>query len=139
MDEQAMRKRVDRARRVQEWNERTAAATRVPVPKRTAFVVYHRTSLEVAELILASGFKDATGTYMTGEEHTGVFVSDVPLDVSEGAKSNDALLRAHGLSEKAIAEHEWVQEDSPYREWCVPAALLNECAIEVVDESTEEL
>lgn len=45
--------------------------------------VYHRT--DYAAAILGDGFRDATGTYLTGEEHSGVWVSDRPLDEDEGA------------------------------------------------------
>ena len=137
MDEREIQAHVDRVRRLQAWREERAASTHVPEAKRSSFVLYHRTGWEAAERILARGFTDATGTYMTGEEHTGVFVSDVPLDTGQGAASNDVLLRVH-IEADAVAEFEWVQEGS-YREWCVPAALLNgRGMVEVVDEDAED-
>ena len=47
-------------------------------------MVYHRTSVENAVSILRSGFRDSTGRYMTEHYFTGVWVSNVPLDVNEG-------------------------------------------------------
>lgn len=89
--------------------------------------LYHRTSSEAAEAILASGFRDATGKYMTSSEHTGVWVANRPLDANEGA-DGDALLELT-IDEALIADYEWVQEPSfGYREWLVPAAVLNTSA-----------
>jgi hypothetical protein len=61
---------------------------------------------------------------MTSKLHGGVWVSNVPLDVNEGA-DGDRLLTIE-VSEEAIADYEWVQDPSfGYREWLVPAELLN--------------
>lgn len=131
---------VQRVLQVRAWNERMIEQTRVPESERTNVAVYHRTSLEAAEQILRSGFRDSTGIYCCGEiEATGVFVSDIPLDTGQGAKSNDVLLRIYLPSEEEIAEYEWVNEGSPYREWCVPAELLNGSGrIEVTLDPEEE-
>ena len=48
-------------------------------------IVYHRTTQEAASSILADGFRDGEGTYLTSEIHRGVWVSDSPLDANEGA------------------------------------------------------
>jgi hypothetical protein len=48
--------------------------------------VFHRTASP--EAILASGFQDATGRYMTDREWTGVWLSDRPLNFDEGAKGD---------------------------------------------------
>lgn len=85
---------------------------------------YHRT--DSARDILAHGFRDTTGYYLTVQEWSGVFLSDVPLDCNEGTKGED-LLEVE-INEAVIAEFEWEEEDKPYREWCVPAAILNERA-----------
>jgi hypothetical protein len=50
-------------------------------------------------------------------------VSVRPLDNSEGA-SGETLLRIE-IAEPLIAAYEWVEEGKPYREWLVPAAVLN--------------
>lgn len=90
---------------------------------------YHRTTDDAAEAILRDGFRDATGTYMfVGLELTGVFISDEPLDANEGA-SGDALLAVDLPDDVSLDDWEIVEEDddgNTYREWCVPAKLLNE-------------
>jgi hypothetical protein len=52
-----------------------------------------------------------------------VWVSDRPLDNSEGA-SGETLLQIE-VAEPMIAAYEWVKEGKPYREWLIPAAILN--------------
>jgi hypothetical protein len=53
-------------------------------------ILYHRTTRDKAGSIKVRGFIDATGTYLTDQEFSGVWVSDVPLDANEGAHG-DAL------------------------------------------------
>jgi hypothetical protein len=85
--------------------------------------LYHRTTAEIASRILAHGFKDATGYYLTFSKHTGVWLSDWPLDMNEGAKG-DTLLEVI-LDEEPISDYEWIEEGKTYREWLVPASLIN--------------
>ena len=90
-------------------------------------IMYHRTTAANAEKILSSGFRDVTGYYGTGQQHSGVWLSNAPPDVNEGAKDH-TLFRVK-LSETLVAAHEWIEkEDSAYREWLVPASLINEQA-----------
>lgn len=92
---------------------------------------YHRTAS--AEAILTEGFRDGEGTYATGEWQRGVFLSDFPLNGNEGAgtpqewaaQGGDLPLLAVDINDELIADCEWVEEGSAYREWCVPADLLN--------------
>ncbi len=86
--------------------------------------LYHRTN--AAEPILSHGFRDGTGSDLTLGQHTGVWVSDVPLDGQEGAVG-EALLAVE-VDEVLITQYEWIEEEKPYREWLVPAALLNQQA-----------
>jgi hypothetical protein len=86
-------------------------------------LVFHRTTQAAAEQILRSGFRDHTARYLTEREWTGVWVSDRPLDNSEGA-SGETLLQIE-VAEQLIAAYEWVEEGKPYREWLIPAAVLN--------------
>src|SRR5262245_23965343 len=88
--------------------------------------VFHRTTGESAAQILRGGFRDTTGRYLTNQEWTGVWISDRPLDNSEGA-SGETLLQIE-IAEDIIAAYEWVEEGKPYREWLVPARVLNERA-----------
>ena len=97
-------------------------------------ILYHRTHAAIAEPILCDGFRDGTGTYLTTEEHSGVWLSNVPLDINEGAEG-DTLLQLD-LPEQTIADYEWREDGKRYREWLVPARLINEQAsgLCVVDE-----
>lgn len=86
-------------------------------------ICYHTT--DAAEAILREGFRDATGSYMiVGFELTGVFLGDSPMDINEGAKG-DQVLRVEFPDDVDLAEYELIEEHKPYREWCVPAALIN--------------
>jgi hypothetical protein len=96
-------------------------------------ILYHRTTAANAEQILRDGFRDNVGTYLTTREHSGVWLSDVPLDINEGAKG-DTLLKVE-LPEQVIADFEWIEEGKPYREWLIPAQRINEQAkASIVDE-----
>jgi hypothetical protein len=100
-------------------------------------ILYHRTTDVAAREILRSGFRDATGTYLTEELHTGVWLSDGPLDCNEGAGSGadtDVLFSIELPVD--VSEFEWVQGYPPgYREFLVPASLINEKGtIQVVTE-----
>ncbi len=89
------------------------------------YTVYHRTSLDAAVSIVRDGFRDATGTYMTRSEHTGVWVSDCEQDPTGGALGEALLTVTTVFSESDLDAFEWVEDDKPYREWLLPAQLLN--------------
>ena len=71
------------------------------------------------------GFKDATDRYMTDHLWTGVWLSDRPLGIQEGAHGDAVLEVTTNLSESDLADYEWIEEGKPYREWLIPAALIN--------------
>jgi len=50
-------------------------------------------------------------------------LSDRPLHNTEGA-SGDTVLQIE-IAEEVVAPYEWVKEDKPFREWLVPATVLN--------------
>jgi len=60
---------------------------------------------------------------LTNREWSGVWVSDVPLDVNEGAKGNVLLRIDLPMPDTCLSEFEWVEEDKPYREWLIPGSL----------------
>jgi hypothetical protein len=65
---------------------------------------------------MRDGFRDAVGDYLSETTHAGVWFSDVPLDVNEGAKG-DALLRITlDLTDRELSEYERIEEGKPYRE-----------------------
>jgi hypothetical protein len=98
--------------------------------------LYHSTTPEAAEKIAADGFRDSSGHYGTSREHSGVWLSDVPLDENEGTSGNTLLFVDFALSEEEIADFEWIEEWKTYREWQIPADLINENAS--VRVATEE-
>lgn len=92
-------------------------------------ILYHTTGAEMAEAILRDGFRDGTGRYMTDREWSGVCLSDEPFGELEYC---EALLRVDlNLSEHGLADYEWIEEGKGYREWLVPAAILNPAITEI--------
>ncbi len=89
--------------------------------------LFHATSGEAATQIGRDGFEDRTGYYLTDTTWTGVWVSDVPLDENDfdiKPSPTDAYF-AIDADEARIAEFEWIEEGKTYREWLIPAVLLN--------------
>ncbi len=99
-------------------------------------IFYHRTTKRAAKRILTHGFRDGVGKYLTMHVYKGVWISNVPLDVNEGA-CGDTLLEVQ-CDGRHVAKYEWIEEQKPYREWLVPAGLLNRIArIRELDETEE--
>lgn len=97
--------------------------------------VFHATSSDAAGAIMREGFRDATGSYLTAREFTGVWVSDVPLD--ENTVQNAIIIVIELPSLDFLAEWEWV-EDVPFsrhREWLVPASVLHQLPRRIHDEA----
>jgi len=88
-------------------------------------LLFHRTTKDRADAILKWGFQDNTGYYMTAEKHSGVWLSDVPLDINEGARGDTLLTVDLQLPEDVLDLYEWVEEGKPYREWLIPADIVN--------------
>ena len=70
---------------------------------------------------------------MVGFTLSGVWVSDEPLGIHEGAGGED-LLAVTVPDDLDLGYYEVVEEGKPYREWCVPADLLNEHGSVRLDE-----
>ncbi len=84
---------------------------------------YHRTSVAAAKCILREGFRDGCGTYLTDQLLSGVWISDRPLDASEGA-TGEVLLKIE-VPADLVRDYEWREDGKPYREFMVPADTLN--------------
>ncbi len=85
------------------------------------------------ESILEHGFRDTEGTSGTGMTFSGVWLSDRPLDFGQGAKGKAVFLLE--IPEEVIEPYEWVQEECPYREFLIPAEIVNRYGPpELVDE-----
>ena len=88
-------------------------------------ILYHRTYRERARIILEEGFRDASGTYLTRETFSGVWVSNEPLDSNDGAQGDTLLEVNTDLSESELSRYEWVEEGKRFREFLIPASILN--------------
>jgi hypothetical protein len=97
--------------------------------------LYHRTTKDIARRIAADGFRDIEEYYSTENLHYGVWLSDRALDEDEGAVGNAVLRVELTKDEPEIARFEWIEDGKPYREWLVPASLINECGTTVIDGS----
>ena len=69
-------------------------------------LLYHRT--DAADDILRGGFREGEGNYMSDVTLRGVWLSDVPLDIHEGA-GGDQVLEVE-LPDALAIEHEVVEE-----------------------------
>ena len=83
--------------------------------------VFHRTPY--AKSILENGFRDGEGTYLTTITHKGVWLSDRPLDVGQGARGRDLLCL--DIPDDVLEPFEWIEEEKPYREFLLPAEIVN--------------
>jgi hypothetical protein len=96
---------------------------------------FHRTRAQAD--IARNGFRDNVDVYMSGRRFTGVRLADNPLGATEGGDGLVAVdLPAH-LAATLDRDYEWHGDDKPYREWLVPAVLLNgHAAVTLVTEGT---
>jgi len=101
--------------------------------------LYHRTVDQAAAAILDQGFRDATGGYMTTHDHAGVWLSDMPLDANEGAVGDVLLEVILDVGDDVLGRYEWVEEGKRYREFLVPAVVVNRHGtVRVVDGDEED-
>ena len=84
-------------------------------------IFYHRTAFAAA--ILKRGFRNRSGYYLTSKRWRGVWLSDGPLDANEGSKGDDVLWVAIPIDQ--VRQDQWVEDGKPYREFLVPASLVN--------------
>jgi hypothetical protein len=75
---------------------------------------------------VADGFRDSESCFGTENLHSGVWLSDRPLDTDEGAVGNALLCVELNVGDREIAQFEWIEDGKPYREWLIPADLINE-------------
>jgi hypothetical protein len=99
--------------------------------------LYHRTRSAAAASIQRNGFRDSTDTYMTHHEYTGVWLSDHVLDANEGA-CGDVVL-AIEIPEEQVTPYEWIETEKGYREFLVPAEILNTYGPPRLDESLDAI
>lgn len=91
--------------------------------------LYHCTGDAVAAAIIADGFRDGTGSYLTSHQFTGVWFADRPLDVNDfGAMRSpgEQIVLEITAPDNGLEDWELVEEGKLYREWVIPAATANE-------------
>ena len=99
------------------------------------FIFYHRANAEEARAILESGFTNSSGYFRDNKIWTGVWLSSTPVDSSNNGDDEALLIVKLEADERALSRWEWTAEGRSYREWLIPAALINKCAkIESVDQ-----
>lgn len=92
-----------------------------------AMRMFHVTTLERAKAILRKGFLNNRESYLTRNTYSGVWLSDKPLSVNEGTKGSTVLAVDFAVRPR-LEQYEWIEEGKSYREWLVPAALVNKNA-----------
>jgi hypothetical protein len=89
-------------------------------------ILYRQTTASAAAAAISDhAFQDHAGSYLTDREWSGVWFSDRPLDSNEGTSGDTLLEVTIAATESDIQDWEWVEEDKGYREWQIPATILN--------------
>ena len=86
--------------------------------------LFHGTRRQAAKKILNGGFRDSSNYYLTEEIHTGVWLSDRPLDGSDGAPP-DVVPLVIEIPWALVEPYEWIEEGKSYREFLIPALIIN--------------
>jgi hypothetical protein len=87
--------------------------------------LYHRTTRENADLILREGFQDEKERYTSDFDDEGVWFSDVPKDAIECDSDEVVVAIDVGFSARSLSTFECTEVETAYREWLIPAALVN--------------
>lgn len=87
---------------------------------------------------MQQGFRDGTGNYLTENTHSGVWLSNEPLDENSGASGDTLLEVTTEMTQSEITQYEWVEEDKGFREFLIPAAEINRrMKIRIVEDGRE--
>jgi hypothetical protein len=85
--------------------------------------LYHRTTRANADLILREGFRNEEERYTSDFYDGGVWFSDVPRDACDS--DPDEAVVSVDFPAKSISTFEWSDDETAYREWLIPAGLVN--------------
>ena len=100
-------------------------------------ILFHTTFSELAEVILQRGFFDKNDFYGTDSFHSGVLLSDIPLDQSEGVWGDAVLELCFSGSASALERYRWMAECKLYRQWLIPAKFVNSrMTVQVIPRET---
>jgi hypothetical protein len=91
-------------------------------PPQAACTLYYRTTAANAARTLREGFRDHVDLYSQTRGRRGVLLTDRR---EEDAAAMGGLVTIE-MDESIVAEYEWIEEGKPYRQFLVPAAVVNE-------------
>jgi hypothetical protein len=77
-----------------------------------------------AEAILEQGFVDGDSFYHSGRLHRGVWLFDRPTGGGEDTTA-DSRTVVVDIPDDLALRHEWLEEDRGYRQFLIPAELVN--------------
>jgi hypothetical protein len=97
------------------------------MPKTEGGIVrlYHRTTRANAALIRRDGFLDRDDRYTSDFDDRGVWFSDQARQAMDVGSGGSVMSIDLALSQQELAVFEWTQDEAPYREWLIPAPLVN--------------
>lgn len=111
--------------------------------------LFHVTSQQKARLIQRRNFMNGFGSYGVRSTKTsklktseGVFLADCILDSNEGLPIENPAIFVLNIPEEIIKEYEWHEDKKGYREWCVPAEIVNKYFVDrkiYSEDDVEEL
>ena len=93
--------------------------------QNVGLILYHRTTAENARAIMESGFKNSSGYFLSNRTWSGVWLSARPLDTRDDGEDDNLLMIRLDIPEQQLARWEWMAEGQSYREWLIPAGLIN--------------
>src|SRR5712691_11387566 len=98
---------------------------RESMKQNARLIFYHRTTAENARSIIESGFSNSLGYFLSNRTWTGVWLSSRPLDSGDYGEDDALLMVRLDIPEEQLARWEWTAEGRSYREWLIPAQLIN--------------
>jgi hypothetical protein len=103
--------------------------------------LYHVTDRASADRILEQGFQDSEVIHDDRELQIGVWLADRCLagedDVGPRLGPVPDTAVSIDLPDDAVEPYERPDDDKPYREFCVPARIVNDHPIEGVQDLTD--
>jgi len=104
-----------------------------------SITLYHVTTAENAEAILRDGFPEIDSFFGAADALVGVWLSDRPLNSSDGALGDAILAVAFNIEPGELSFYELVDNGRSFRQWCLPASLIRRHGkVSIVPTETDE-